>query len=540
MADDTDILVVGAGPVGLAMAIALRQWGLRVRIVDLATSMNHEPRADVLFQRAGEALGAIGAGELIRTNAYEMREATFVSNGKPVGVCRVGRRLLSRYRSPMTIEQHEIERLLGSHLATLGVAVQWRTVVTSVESHADRVEVTLRRPDGAAETATVPWVVACDGQRSAIRGQLGIPFEGDPRRNMQVLQGNFVPTWPLRNSPGHGYFFLAPYRTIVAFPTPNTRGGGGYRIFCVRDDPDPAADGTPTLEEVRDLVAEASHISDLKLSLTDPVWISRARFADRVARTLRSGRILLVGDSAHSWAPIGGHGMNVGILGAHNLAWKLACVHLGSAPETLLDSYDVEQRRLAHQVIRDMRHNMLEMLLPPLANRLRGVALRLCLPLPVVQWWSEWMMSDFGRNHRHSALSWHRSGRGRLRAGDRLPDVPVVSAVNGDAGPVRLHDLLGYDRWTVLVPADSRGNGDPRTVSAVREACARSAAPMRVVPIHAADRGSAKALRRGRDLIVVRPDGYVGLIAGRNRTDVLGTYVDTFLRVTRSSVPSER
>jgi 2-polyprenyl-6-methoxyphenol hydroxylase-like FAD-dependent oxidoreductase len=533
MTHDTDVLVVGAGPVGLAMAIALRQWDLRVRIVDRATGLNREPRADVLFPRAGEALGAIGAGELIRTNAYEMRDVTIFGDGEPVGACTVGR-LSSRYPRPMTIEQHEIEKLLGGHLATLGVTVEWRTAVTSVESHADRAEVTVRRPDGVTESVSVPWVVACDGMRSTVRAGLGIPYDGAPRQNMQVLQGNVVPTWPLPDAAGHGYFFLAPYRTIISFPTPS----GGYRIFCVRDDPDPTIGGAPTLEELRDVVAEASGISDLKLSLTERVWLNRARFADRVARTLRSGRVLLVGDAAHSWAPIGGHGMNVGVLGAHNLAWKLACVHRDGAPETLLDSYDVEQRRLAQGVIRDMRRNVLEILLPRRVHRLRCVLLRLCLPLSAVQRRSEWMMSDFGRHHRRSALSWHRSRRGKLRAGDRLPDVPVVSALNGDAGPVRLHDLLAYDRWTVLVPAD--GGGDGRSAGALREACERAAAPIRVVPIHAADSEAAAALQWGRRLIAVRPDGYIGLITGRNRTDVLRAYVETFLRATRSSTVRER
>ncbi len=531
MGQDVDVLVVGAGPVGLTMAIALRRADLRVRVVDRAAGTNREPRADVLFPRAGEALAALGVGELIRTHAYEMRSARFFSDGRPLGRCTVGR-LSSRYPTAMTIEQNEIERLLGDELATLGTRVEWRTTVLDVRPDTDHVGVSIRAADGGTEVVTASWVVGCDGPRSTVRERLGIAYEGRPRRNMQVVQGNVVPTWPLTDEPGHGYFFLAPYRSIIAFPTPS----GGYRVFCVRDDPEPASGSAPTLEELRDLVAGASGIAELKLTLTEPVWLSRARFADKIAASLRHGRVLLAGDAAHSWAPIGGHGMNVGILGAHNLAWKLIAVHRGEAPATLLDSYDAEQRRLARHVIRDMRMNILEMLLPRWAHRLRAGVLRLSIPSERFQRRSEWMMSDFGRHHRHSPLSWQRTRRGRLRAGDRLPDVrvlagaPALTAAQPTGSvetPVRVHELLGYDHWSVLVNA---AYADAATLADLRDACAQAAAPMRVVPYAPAGPNEKRPLGRPDDLTVVRPDGHVGLIARLDRIDLLRDYIATFLR----------
>ncbi|MCZ0978837.1 FAD-dependent monooxygenase [Streptomyces diastatochromogenes] len=102
----------------------------------------------------------------------------------------------------------------------------------------------------------------------------------------------------------------------------------------------------------------------LRLDPTEPLWLNRARFSDRVAARLRHGRGLLAGDAAHAWAPVGGHGMNVGILGAHNLAWKLAAVHRGQAGEGLLDTYCHEQRRMAVRYVREMRFNFMELPLP--------------------------------------------------------------------------------------------------------------------------------------------------------------------------------
>jgi 2-polyprenyl-6-methoxyphenol hydroxylase-like FAD-dependent oxidoreductase len=434
----------------------------------------------------------------------------------------------------MTIEQHHIERLLTEELAQLDVEVDWQTELSDFRQSTDRVEVTLRRPDGSTEVVTAAWLVACDGKSSTVRERLGIPFEGHRRANMQILQGNVVPSWHLEERPGHGYFFLAPYRSVIAFPIPD----GGYRIFCVRDDPDPGMIAPPTIQELREVVAETAGIPDLQFALTDPVWLNRVRVSDRVAEVLRRGRILLAGDAAHAWAPVGGHGMNVGMLGAHNLAWKLAAVHRRRADVTLLDTYSQEQRALAFGVIRDMRFNITEMLLPPLLHRARSILLRATMPLPGFQRRTEWMMSDFGRNHRRSPLSWQRSGRGRqkLRAGDRLPDVSVIPAGTWTVGdhrsatrasqgsqPVHLHKLLNYDRWTLLL---ATARSDNTTIRTLREICTQASAPVEIIAVTAVGApGAVRGAAFTGDLTLVRPDGYVGLTAPLDRPDVLRDYL---------------
>ena len=502
---DTDVIVVGAGPVGLTVAIALRRLGLRIRVVDRASGANREPRADVIFPRAGEALDALGVGETIRRHSFEMMGAEFFGDGRRMGSFRSGR-FASRYPRAMTIEQHDIERLLGTELAEHDVHVQWHIEISGLRDRGSHVELTLTQPDGRTEVATTAWVVACDGKHSTVRGLLGVEFEGRRRDDLQILQGNVVPSWPLPYQPGHGYFFLAPYRTVLAFPIPD----GGYRVFIVRDDPDPDHMDPPTLEELRELVAGAAGLPDLQLSLTEPVWLNRVRVADRVATRLRQGRVLLAGDAAHAWAPIGGHGMNVGMLGAHNLAWKLAAVHRGQAADALLDSYDAEQRAFAFGVMRDMRLNITEVLLPRTLHRLRCAFLRATMSAESVQRRTEWMMSDFGRNHRRSDLSWHRAGRrGRgPRAGDRIPDIPVVTP--GDDQAVNLHHLLGYDRWTLLLAGPPTA---PATLQKLRDTIADTTVRVEIVPIAPADASAARQLGQGSEILLVRPDGYIGLVA---------------------------
>ncbi|MBB5889870.1 FAD-dependent monooxygenase [Kutzneria kofuensis] len=520
-AEDTDVLVIGAGPVGLTLATALRRQLLRVRVVDRATGPNREARADVIFPRAGEALGALGVGETIRRHAYEMRSLNFYGDGRHLG-CFTAGRFDSDYPYAMTIEQHDIELLLAEELSGLGVDVEWRTEATDVRQRDDHALTTLRLPTGVTEMARASWVVACDGRRSTVRTRLGIPFDGKRRVNMQVVQGNVVPAWPLRDRPGQGYIFLGPRCTVLAFPTP----GQGYRVFCIRDDPEPDRTEPPTLGELRDLVADTAGIPLLRLGPTESGWLSRARFSDRIAAEFRRGRVLLAGDAAHAWAPVGGHGMNIGMLGAHNLAWKLAAVHHRQAGDALLDSYDIEQRALARAVIRDMRFNITEILLPEPLHRVRTAVLRAALPWSGFQRRVEWLMSDFGRNHRDSPLSRQevrRIGR-QCRAGDRIPDVYVTREAGAE--PVRLHRLLGYDRWTLLLAV---ARAEPAVVRRLERVCADYLAAIDIVPIAAVDRSSARQLAGVHHVTLVRPDGYVGLVAPLDDVDALRDYLAAFL-----------
>ncbi|MCP3804941.1 FAD-dependent monooxygenase [Allokutzneria sp. A3M-2-11 16] len=416
------VLIVGAGPVGLTLALGLHRLGVPVRVVERETEEKRQPRACVLWPRAIEALEDVGLAEIVTAAALPIVDAQVFFGGERAGVMRLGA-VESRHPHPLSIEQHELEALLAGRLAEAGIGVDWRHEVLGVEDRGGSARTTLRLPDGEVEEVDSDWVVGCEGTRSVVRESAGIAFVGHRRRNLQALQVNAHVDWPFPDEPGRARFFLDPEVSLGVFPIP----GGGYRFFAFTTDPDPSRTDPPTVAEMRDLVAKVTRVPDLRLKPTEPIWLNRARFADRIATRLRSGRLLLAGDSAHAWAPIGGHGMNTGIRGAHNLAWKLASVHKGQTDQ-LLDHYDREQRAAAREVMVDMRFNVLEIPLP----RRRYEIVRRLLPIALSSKRFvralDGALSDLGKNNR-------------------LPD-RVVRVGGSD---VRAHELLSYDRWTLLV-----------------------------------------------------------------------------------------
>ncbi|MEU4209526.1 FAD-dependent monooxygenase [Streptomyces sp. NPDC026206] len=507
MNDYRDVVVIGAGPTGLALAIGLRQYGVDVAVVEKADRGKREARAGIVWQRALEVLADLGCAEEVLGEGFRLRWTEVFAEGRRVGEMAFGCGGTA-FAHPLSIEQDAVERLLGERLAAVGGEVEWSTEAVGVRAGHDGAEVDLRQEDGSPRTVRCAWVVGCEGARSVLRKGLGIPFEGAPRPDLQCLQLNAVAGWRYPYAPDRTYFFLERGASVGASPRP----GGGHRFFCFLTDPDPTLVRPPGVEEMRDLVAGAAHDPGLRLTPTEPPWANRARFQDRVAGSLRQGRALLAGDSAHLWAPIGGHGLNTGLRGAHNLAWKLAtAVHGWAAdPCALLDTYATEQRLTAMKVMKAMRHNVLE--LPPTPLTLLGM--RVAGPrLMGSRWFTErirTMLSDLSMHHKESALS-------REGAGERLPDGPVTVA----GRRCRLHDLLSYDRWTLLV---APGAGTRRGVDLARLHAVTGAYALPVEVFRPRlDPGQGERRLPGRALVLVRPDRHTAL--STDRVEDLETYI---------------
>ncbi|MFE9423226.1 FAD-dependent oxidoreductase [Kitasatospora sp. NPDC006697] len=495
-----DVVVIGAGPTGLALAIGLRQYGLDVAVLEKEDRSKRQARAGVVWQRALEVLADLGCAERFVAHGIPLHSSELVVRGRPLGVLSMAAPG-TRYPRPLSIEQDAMERLLGERLREVGGAVDWSTEAVGVEVGPDGAEVAARGPDGMVRTLRCGWVVGCEGAHSLVRRTLGLPFDGGPRANLRVVQFNALADWRYPYLPGHTYMFLEHGMSAGAAPRP----GGGYRFYGFTGDPDRRPLTPPTLEEMRDYLARVTHDPDLRLRPTDPPWTNRARFQDRFARTLRSGRALLAGDSAHLWAPVAAHGLNTGLRGAHNLAWKLASVQRGWARPELLDTYSSEQRLTALRVMRKTSRDRME--LP--AGRLTLLGMRLLGPHLVRSRRAaagiRSRLSDLEMHHRESPLS---VGSG---AGERLPDLPVWS----EGGWRRLHALLDYQHWTLL--RVTTGPADPQLARLLAG-----------YPVPVRTRAVTPSQGHGRllppeSLVLVRPDGHLAL--GASRPEEVAAYL---------------
>jgi 2-polyprenyl-6-methoxyphenol hydroxylase-like FAD-dependent oxidoreductase len=510
------VLIVGAGPVGLMLAIELTLLSLSVRIIDRTTATKRQARAGVIWARSQEALAELGVIDKFLDFAYRLQSTHIYINGRKIGGLEYGS-TKTDYPNPLCIEQHDTERLLADSLANLGVEIEWEKEAIALHSHDNGAEVTVRNAQGEEETIATQWVVSCEGTRSAIREAAQIPFEGERVTNLQTLQVNAKPTWRFPKSTTHGYFFLKENVSMLGFSMP----GDSYRFCAFASDPTPDRKTPPTLAEMRDLVASVTYMPELQLELTAPVWLSRARFQNRIAATFNKGRVLLVGDTAHAWAPIGGHGMNTGLRGAYNLGWKLAAVERGEAKSCLLDTYTIEQRANAQTIIEANNTNVLEQPQSYPQLRLMETFMPIGLSLKPVRRSIEFMLSDLGMEYRNSPLSLQQKGSGSLHAGDRIPNVPVVS---GDGQWANLHRLLSIHHWMLLLRTK-----DSEILGQLYQVVGQFRSTIKVATIQPMDRDSDRQLGRDGQMLLVRPDGHVGLIAAVNDFDNLVKYLDTFL-----------
>ncbi|MFD3588745.1 FAD-dependent oxidoreductase [Streptomyces sp. NPDC058683] len=358
----TTVLVVGAGPCGLAMAAQLSRLGVAVTVVDAADHPHTGSRAILLWPPVREVLGELGLAE--RAARDSVQPAALHYHLGSGGSVRVP---LSEANAPLVLPQEHTGRLLAEALADRGVDVEWGTRVTKVAPDAHTVTVTASRADGTTTEIEADWVVGADGLHSQVRAQLGIDFSG----------ARFPATFLLaegRIAGEHGtggisteeiHYFLADTGVALIAPLP----GGEFRISGA------VPDGTEaTAEQAQALLDERGPGG---LRFTEVRTVTLFASDERVAGALRAGRCFLVGDAAHVHSPIGGQGLNLGIPDTRNLAWKLAGVVHGRLHESVLDTYDPERRAAIEQTLQATGRMARQAVVGPLARQIRNITWRL-------------------------------------------------------------------------------------------------------------------------------------------------------------------
>jgi 2-polyprenyl-6-methoxyphenol hydroxylase-like FAD-dependent oxidoreductase len=372
----TQVMIVGAGPVGLTLACELARYGVRVRIVDKAAQRTDKSKALVLWSRSLELMDRGIGTRQFRETGFNVQAANFLSGEKLVGRVDMGT-VDSPYPYAMMIPQSETERLLEERLQELGVTVERSVEATAIADEGDGTRTTLKGPNGREEEVLADWLVGCDGAHSIVRHSLGATFDGETNESDWMLGDVHMTGYPVPDTEASIYWHRDG--AFIIFPiTP-----GRYRVIADLPASGEAAPPTPTLDKVQAIIDRRGPGN---LKAFDPIWLAGFRINGRKVSKYRWGRAFLAGDAAHIHSPAGGQGMNTGMQDAFNLAWKLALVVRGTCREELLDSYSPERSYVGDQVLKSSGAlTTVGTLRNPIAQTLRDVVGHLMLGLTTVQ-----------------------------------------------------------------------------------------------------------------------------------------------------------
>ncbi|WP_433435028.1 FAD-dependent monooxygenase [Nonomuraea sp. CA-141351] len=332
--ESTDVLIVGAGPAGLALATALAGQGVDAVLVDKAASGANTSRAAVVHARTLEVLRDIDVSDELVSCGVIVPRFT-VRDHDRILLTVAFDKLPTDFPYTLMVPQDVTERVLLDRLLAVGGTVHRPHEITAVEQSSTGVTATTS--DGRRILAS--YVVGTDGMHSTVREHSGIPFTGDTYAQSFILADVRL-DWA--GAADEVSLYFAPEGLTVVAPLP----GGRHRIVATLDE----APERPDISDVQALLDTRGPRTH-PAKVTDLVWSSRFRVHHRLADRYRAGRIFLAGDAAHVHSPAGGQGMNTGIQDALNLAGKLTALLRDGAPETVLDAYEAERRPVAEEVV---------------------------------------------------------------------------------------------------------------------------------------------------------------------------------------------
>lgn len=488
--DALPVLIVGAGPTGLAAAMSLARAHTNVRLIDRAPQPAAYSRAIGIQARTLELFEQHRVVEPFLVLGHRLRAANLYSNGHRLARLDFDP-LHTRYPYLLCLDQSITERLLTEHLATLGIQIERGVTLVGLKQDASQVEAQLLHADGRQESCRAAYVIGADGAHSATRHLLGLGFSGKTFEQTFLLADLQVDS---DLSEDEFHLFASSDGLAAVIPM----GGGRHRFIADNVDDghgedeengvdrhahaSPAAassikesvaararENAPFEHRLRDLpyrsesptgggreggdhkpsldlcgeIATRRISHPLQLSALE--WSSHFHLNSRMVERLRKQRIFLAGDATHVHSPAGAQGMNTGIQEALNLGWKLARRMAGQASEALLDTYQLERHPIERDVLRQTAF------ITQLAEAERG-PLKLLRErvMPVLAAFgplrdaARLMVSELAIQYRRSPLTLERVLDGGPRAGERAPDalVHVVDGPLGRApGTARLYDL---------------------------------------------------------------------------------------------------
>ena len=427
--DVPPVLIVGAGPTGLAAAMSLSRAGIPVRLIDKAREPSPWSRAIGIQARTLELFEQHRLVEPFLEVGHRARVANLYSNGQRLARLDFDP-LQTRYPYLLFLDQSVTERLMTEHLASFGVRIERGAELMRFRQGSAGLEAAVQHWNGAEESIHPSYLIGADGAHSTVRHGLDIQFAGKTFEQTFLLADLQADTeWP----DDEFHIFASGEGIATLFPM----GGGRARLIADKRVTEnhaaeaPEESAAPTLDECRGIIERRIHH---RVTVTGLQWSSCFHLNNRMADRLRSGRVFLAGDAAHVHSPAGAQGMNTGIQESFNLGWKIARMLAGVAPDRLLDTYHDERHPIERDVLRQSsfmtqmaaaEHGPMKLIrdrvMPALSaiGPLRDAARR--------------TVSELSIQYRRSPLTLDRLLDGGPRAGERAPDA-WVHVIDGPLG----------------------------------------------------------------------------------------------------------
>jgi 2-polyprenyl-6-methoxyphenol hydroxylase-like FAD-dependent oxidoreductase len=498
---ETQILIVGAGPTGLVMALWLAKLGVRFRIIEKHSGPGQTSRAMAVHARTLEFYRQLGfADEAVRAG-IKLERLRLRERSREVVLLDFGDfgKGLSPYPFILSFPQDQHERLLGEKLNALGVEIEWNSELVGFNIEDEHVTATIRR-NGLDEICRVSFVCGCDGVHSTVRQNLNLKFPGGIYQQMFFVADVRADGAAVN---GEVDFYLAPNDLCLAFPI---RTSGMVRLIGIV--PLELSDRKDlSFEDLRDHFERL-----LPLRVENVNWFSSYHVHHRVAEHFRVGRLFVAGDAGHVHSPAGGQGMNTGIGDAVNLSWKLAAVLKKKAGVEILDTYELERMRFARTLVSTTDRLFQALVRENAAGEIvRSMLLPHLLPwlmrFPAVRRAQFRLISQTRISYRHSPLS--KGSTGALQGGDRLPWVDATE--EGNFAPLSSLD------WQIHVYGKAS-----QDLHKAAGACSMA--------LHefAWDEHSQGAGLKRDALYLVRPDGHIALADSRQDVARLQDFLSRF------------
>ncbi|WP_353065093.1 FAD-dependent monooxygenase [Tunturibacter psychrotolerans] len=494
----TDVLIAGAGPVGLTMASELSRYGLSVRLVDKNTQRTDKSKAIVLWARTLELINRMSpncADRFIETG-LKTESVNILSGSEHIGHADM-KEVDSKYKFVVMIPQSDTERLLEEHLATFNIKAERQTELTDFKETSDGVTYVLKHADGSEETAEASWLIGADGAHSIVRHKLNKEFHGSTLLSDWMLADIYLTG--VQGTPAINIYWHAD-GILALFPLQGTR----HRIIAnVGESSGPIGEGNrpaPTVEDIQ-RVLDTRGPGGIKAE--DSVWRSNFSINERKVDDYRSGRVFVAGDAAHVHSPAGGQGMNTGMQDAFNLTWKLALVSRGICqPEPLLSSYSAERSPVAKVLLEFTgRATEAALLRGGVKQSIRNHVASLVLGFAPVTHTMANLLSEISIGYSDSPLNAHtQHPRHGVKPGKR-------ALIRENEPPVGFGDA---PRFALFAESNNLPSALLLKYSALLEATPR--APL-----------------SPDSLSLVRPDGYVALATKSGDWNAVDAYLNQFL-----------